>query len=421
MTESVMVTVVGAGPFGLSIAAHLRSAGVAHRIFGMPMDSWRSGMPEGMQLKSAPFASMLHAPGNAFSLRHYCSLRGLPYQDLDWPVPLQVFVDYGLAFQARYVPDLELDTVQSIRQVAQGFQIITRGGASFLSRKVVLAVGQYDFKYLPAAFGSLPAEKCSHSSQHHSLAQFSGRRVAVIGGGASATDMAVLLREAGAEVQMVTRRERLEFGAPWAIPSDLGMARRLKYALRRPLSPIGRGWGHVAFSNLPDAYRLLPDHMRLHYAQTFLGPAAGWDMKTRARGLAVSPRSTPERAWLEGEQVHLCLRSREGQISQWVGDHVVCATGFRPDIERLGFLSAGLLAQIERLGTAPRLSASFESSVPGLYFAGPVTAASFGPFMRFTAATPFTARRVSAALAQGGRYRTPSWPTQGEAQWKDLT
>ena len=36
------VIVIGAGPFGLSISAHLRNRGVEHTIVGKPMDTWRN-------------------------------------------------------------------------------------------------------------------------------------------------------------------------------------------------------------------------------------------------------------------------------------------------------------------------------------------------------------------------------------------
>ena len=46
------VAIIGAGPFGLSVAAHLRGLNVPFRIFGTPMRRWREQMPVGMFLKS---------------------------------------------------------------------------------------------------------------------------------------------------------------------------------------------------------------------------------------------------------------------------------------------------------------------------------------------------------------------------------
>jgi FAD-dependent urate hydroxylase len=60
MSQVVEVVIVGAGPYGLSIAAHLRALGIGFRIFGDPMHTWREQMPEGMMLKSEGFASNIY-------------------------------------------------------------------------------------------------------------------------------------------------------------------------------------------------------------------------------------------------------------------------------------------------------------------------------------------------------------------------
>src|SRR5213079_230240 len=47
------VAIVGAGPYGLSAAAHLRAAnGLDVRVFGEPMSFWERHMPKGMLLRS---------------------------------------------------------------------------------------------------------------------------------------------------------------------------------------------------------------------------------------------------------------------------------------------------------------------------------------------------------------------------------
>ncbi len=68
----VDTTIVGAGPYGLSIAAHLRSARVPFEQFGTPLDSWRTFMPRGMVLKSERFASNLWDPERRYSLKRFC-------------------------------------------------------------------------------------------------------------------------------------------------------------------------------------------------------------------------------------------------------------------------------------------------------------------------------------------------------------
>ena len=66
------VAIVGAGPYGLSVAAHLRRSGRSVRQFGLPMHLWRANMPRGMFLKSQGFASNLSDPAAALTLAAFC-------------------------------------------------------------------------------------------------------------------------------------------------------------------------------------------------------------------------------------------------------------------------------------------------------------------------------------------------------------
>src|SRR5258707_6859877 len=101
------VVVVGAGPYGLSVAAHLRARGVPFRIFGRPMDSWLAHMPKGMMLKSDGFASDIYDPDGDFTLKQFCSERGIEYSDAGVPVRLETLAALWLAFMVRIMPQLD--------------------------------------------------------------------------------------------------------------------------------------------------------------------------------------------------------------------------------------------------------------------------------------------------------------------------
>jgi len=73
----VTVAIVGSGPYGLSIAAHLRAAGIPHRLFGQPMHTWVSCMPEGMVLRSEPFACSLWDPARKYTYNRFCATHGI--------------------------------------------------------------------------------------------------------------------------------------------------------------------------------------------------------------------------------------------------------------------------------------------------------------------------------------------------------
>ncbi len=173
----INTAIIGAGPYGLSVAAHLREHGIPFRIFGRPMDSWLAHMPKGMKLKSDGFASNISDPRGDLTLEKFCAERGIQYADTGIPVRLETFTDYGLAFQARMVPELEDKMIVKIERTSDGFLLQLEDGERFKVRDVVLAVGITHFEHVPENLASLPGEFLSHSARHHDVEQFRGRSV----------------------------------------------------------------------------------------------------------------------------------------------------------------------------------------------------------------------------------------------------
>ena len=182
--QTIEIAIIGAGPYGLSIAAHLNARDIPSRIFGSPMSVWATQMPRGMRLKSEGFASSLSEPKSEFALRDYCRQERIPYSDVGEPVSLETFVAYGLAFQKRFVPNLEDRLARSVRREGAGFELLLEDGEKVFARRVVVAVGITYFANVPAVLAGLRPELVSHSSAHGDLAGFRGRRIAVIGAGA---------------------------------------------------------------------------------------------------------------------------------------------------------------------------------------------------------------------------------------------
>src|SRR5271170_5952699 len=112
--------VIGAGPYGLAAAAHLRARGVATRVFGEPLSFWRRHMPLGMKLRSPWSASSIADPAGALSLDAFVAARGLARIE---PLPLETFLEYGDWLQPRVAPDLERKKIVRIEAAGRGFRL----------------------------------------------------------------------------------------------------------------------------------------------------------------------------------------------------------------------------------------------------------------------------------------------------------
>lgn len=393
----IETAIIGAGPYGLSIAAHLRSRGIPFRIFGRLMDSWQSHMPKGMFLKSDGFASSIYDPDGDFTLQTFCAERGIEYSDAGIPVRLDTFSAYGQAFKERKVPELEDKMVTSLDRVPGGFRVGLDNGESLIVRCVVLAVGITHFEHVPADLAGLPAEFLSHSFRQHDLEPFRGRNVVVIGGGSSATDLAGLLHEVGADVQLVSRRTALKFHGKPLIGKDPS----LWQSLRRPRSGIGPGWRLRFLADAPMVFHYLPESLRLEAVRRTLGPSGGWFAKDKVMGVVpMLLGQTPEHVEVQDGRVKLHLRAADGSKREVVTEHIIAATGYKVDLQRLKFLSPDICSKLRVVNGSPVLSTGFESSIPGLYFAGLTAANSFGPVMRFAFGAGFAARTLTRAVGK---------------------
>jgi len=394
MSEVVDVVIVGAGPYGLSIAAHLQALGMTFRIFGPPMDVWRNHMPKGMLLKSDGFASNLSDPAGDFTLKNFCKMHQIPYDDTRVPVALETFVDYALAFQKKLVPQLDTRQVTEIDRVGDLYSVQLEDGECINARRVVLAVGISHFSFVPSELASLPKDFLSHSSAHRDCTLFRGKKVTVIGGGASAVDLAALLHESGADVCLVARAAEIRYhDMPGPGP------RTLWQRMRNPSSGLGPGWKSRFYTDAPWMFRHFPENVRLRVVKNHLGPAPGWPMKKRVQGkVPMLLGSSVKQAKVINGRVSLTLVSAKNVMQEHEADHVVAATGYKPDLDRLSFLGKTIRTHVRTLASAPVLSPDFQSSIPGLYFVGIAAANNFGPMMRFAYGSDYTARRISKHL-----------------------
>ena len=413
---------IGAGPYGLAASTHLTERGVQHRTFGTPMGGWFEHMPKGMFLKSTAGDSSIGSPQTKQGIGDWCSVAGIDPYDKDGgetPIPVDEFISYGRWFQESEVPELEEEQVAGVARVGSVFEVELVSGERFCAETVVVAVGTAPFAYVPPELkgnGSAPDwanGRISHSSDHPDMSVFVGKNVAVLGRGQSALETAVLLHEAGATVHLLVRSPALNWGGPPPPPRDkLSLLQKLK----TPPSQLGNGWTHLLITRYTGAYRCLPDRVRLAGVEKILGPYGAWWLKLRFEGIDVRLQTRVTGARPHEDGVRLDLVDQDGARSQLDVDHVIAATGYRVDVRSLGLLSKELASSVKTVAGSPRLTGSFESSVPGLFFSGLTSAATFGPMMRFVCGTEFAGPRVAGGVTarlRGLEERDRSAPSGG--------
>ena len=400
----VTVCIVGAGPYGVSIAAHLQSKGIDFRIFGISMHRWRAHMPFGMFLKSEGRGSSLSDPTGHHTLARYCTEKGLPYAEWGEPVSRGVFIRYALSFQSNLVPHLENSMVTAVRKSRDMFELELSNGEKLNAEKIIIATGLEHMAYTPAGLGHLPANLRSHSADHYAMGKFKGRDVTVIGGGQSAIETATLLHEHGASVRLLVRNPSLAWN-----PVPKMVRRTLYQRLRQPRTNLGDGLQLWLYCNAPHLFRHLPQRIRLERSKNVLGPAGAWWLKERVGGLPILFSHSVSGSEARGGRAVLRVSDHDGPSRDFVTDHVIAATGYQFQLDRLPFLSEDLRSRLRHERQLPILSSNFESSVPGLYFTGLASSCAFGPAMRFLHGASYTARHISNHLAAGRR------PNRGSA------
>ena len=394
MVSRVNIAIIGAGPYGLSLSAHLAARKVEHRIFGRPMQFWSQIAEAGGEryLKSFCFGTDLSSPTPGSSFADYSRPRGLETFE---PCSIADFATYGLWFQKKNVEWVEPIEVEHVSKVARGFEIKLGNGERFVAAGVVIATGLSCFAIVPPVLASLPAARVTHTSNITAFAPFKGRSVAIIGAGQSALEVAALLREAGAQPQLVVRNNAILW------QKRVLQERDLWRRLRSPISGLGTGPRAWALAHFPGSTHHLPMAWRTRFLKNYLPPEGAWWLRERVENLVPVHFETNV---VEAREVagRVALRFRvanDGSERCITVEHVIAGSGYKIDVERLAFLDPNLRRTVDCQAGAPKLTSRFEASVQGLRFIGPASAMSFGPLFRFVVGAEYAAQTVSAHLA----------------------
>ena len=377
--------VIGAGPYGLAAASHLRSAGIAVRVFGKPMDFWRTQMPKGMLLRSPWGGSNISDAKKAWTLDSFETARG---STMNRRLPVEDFVAYGEWFQQQALPGIDQRNVSLVERANDGYTVTLDDGETFRSARVVVATGIGYFSQRPTPFEALPLELASHTSDrsNHDLNRFAGKSVIVIGGGQSAMESAALLSEAGAEVEVLMRQPKIRWLHVRPLIDWLMECRLNPFKAPGKIGPIGINW----LIEHPALFTTMSQSYQNNLAYRAIRPAASSWLYPRTRTVRITEGRHAVRA--EERQGKAYLRLDDG--AERSANHILLGTGYKVSIDRYGFL-APQLKEVDTVRGYPVLNRGFESSCPGLFFVGTTASYSFGPFLRFVAGTQFAATTLT--------------------------
>jgi len=385
--------VVGAGPYGLSIAAHLLDQGLKIAVFGKPLQTWQENMPKGMLLRSFWWATNFSDLHKQYSVKQFFQEIGRNPID---PLSIETVIDYGLWFQSHKVPQIDETFVKNIDHNSTNFRVTLMDGRSFESDTIVMAPGLQYFTHIPAEYSNLSQAVVTHTSAHQSFEKLAGKRVVIIGGGQGALETAALASEQGVNVQVVSRHPLM-----WiqSLPDRIN-SRPLIEKIKYPKAGITPGWYELVLEHFPYLFQRLSRPMKDRILQGPVGHGlplgAAW-LKERFIGKVFLHEGVQVKQ-VQVKDGEVILELSNNKILQ--ADHIILGTGYKMNINRLTMLHPTLLSRIQIYDNAPVLNNYFESSVPGLYFVGFSSTSSCGPLYRFVVGTEAAAKRVTYALAK---------------------
>jgi FAD-dependent urate hydroxylase len=348
------VIIIGSGPFGISLAAHTVASNLSYKLFGYPMDFWKNQMPQDMFIRTPHEFVSFSDSKDELTIQQFSVETGT---ELVTPLPRPIFVEYANWFAKKAGIEFTPELITKVVRKNGVYEVTSESGVTHRSKNVIVATGVHHYKYLPNFLKDFSAHLVSHTSGYTSFAEFKDKKVVVLGSGQSAWEAAGLLHREGADVELVYRKD----GANYAGSRENEIALRdvgdIFYTL--PLEEKKQGWGQSAGS-----------------VAHFLKPYVDGIVPENS-GVAVVKVEQ-----VNDEEIRLVLSNGTEKIV----NHIIAATGFHINLDKVPFFNPELLMGIEReeeYTQFPKLNESFESSVPGLYFAGPLSSHSHGPTFRF--------------------------------------
>ncbi len=366
------VLIVGAGPYGVSLANVLQAQGVDFALYGRPFELWKEHTFSGQDLRSDAHTSEIYDPQQRFAFKRYVN-RTSPEQAasiLKGRIPTPVFQRYLEFVRDNLTYPLHALFLKNLTRLPQGFAATFEDGSTVAAKRVVLATGIQAHAWLPDDLQALGPGCVIHSWNTKELEALRGKRILVVGAGQAAAESVANLKQANS-VSWLVPHEPVFYSEPLNLPVPV-----FKMILK--LSP--------AFYHLPLWAKTL-------WGRQYVLPTITPDHRTLW--------SNPDVPKYFGKTHTLGLKRKGTNLVTQAGesfDHIVACTGYRFNLANLDYLDAQMRSEMRQRNGVPVLNSRFESSIPGLYFVGGIAEPSFGPAQRFMMGSVHAARRLGKVL-----------------------
>lgn len=362
----VDLAIIGAGPAGLSLAAHAAHHGLSVALFGEPMSFWkRSIVP--LPLRSLPGSTNIDTPRAGYTYAEFAREVGLVELK---NIPFHAFLAYAQRFLRGHGLCVNRTQVTGLSRAADVWHLRTPRG-EWHARNVAVAVGLKGMERLPSAIASRRVPY-TLASQLQSFSPYAGKRVAVLGAAQSAAEIALEAAAKCAEVHMLVRGSAIKY--------------RSLHTPGNPAFKLLFRRADVFFQQLP---AVLQNRLIRYLLKGTVEP--GMRETIAASGVTVHTHVALDATASAVAGIRLDL----GGGRELVVDHLVVATGYQYDVRRIPFLQAQAAdGSLRHEGGLPVLSRHAEASLPGLYFAGLSALRMLGPQCQFVFGTSKVTPRI---------------------------
>jgi len=378
--------IVGAGPFGLAMAAYAKHLGIEHLVVGKSMGFWKTNMPKGMYLRSA--CDWHLDPLNVDTIEKFVGTKGLSTKDVE-PLSLEFYLNYAQWFQEQkrilvlpaLVRKLDWNESEPFR-----FRAVLDNGQNVAAKFVVLAVGFQYFKNLPSDLVRLlPEDRYSHTCDLVDFAEMAGKRCLIIGGRQSAFEWTALMNEAGAaEIHLCYRHHSPAFAA-----ADWSWINPLMDATEE-----NPGWFRSLTQQQKDEIN------RRLWAEGRLKVEPWLKARISNGRVKLWPQTRVEKC-CELSNGDLAVSMDNGQ--KITVDRIILATGYKVELTQVPFLRGSkILGRLNIQDVFPELDKHFQSSLRGMFITSLPAVQQFGPFFGFTIAVRVSARLIGRAIFADG-------------------